>query len=275
MAKQKITVDGIDIRINDLDFISITDIAKRSSANKPAVTIQSWLRNQRTITFLATWEQVHNPNFKVSQMTDFREQAADNRSAITPKKYIEQTGAIGITAKSGRYGGTYTHSDIALNFCYWLSPEFQVYLAKEFQRLKGDEARRLGLEFDFKRELSRVNYPLHTEAIRTHLLKGGKSTGIVYASEADLLNIAVFGKTAKQWRMAYPELKGNIRDHASVEELMALSNIEYLNSKLIQWGFTNTQREETLTEAAKELFEAYKKTKAVERIKQKVKKIGT
>lgn len=274
MAKQKITVDGISIRINDLDYISITDIAKKSSANKPAVTIQSWLRNQRTISFLATWEQVHNPNFKVSQMTDFREQAADNRSAITPKQYIEQTGAIGITAKSGRYGGTYTHSDIALNFCYWLSPEFQVYLAKEFERLKRDEARRLGIEFDFKRELTRINYPLHTEAIKTHLLSKGKSTGIIYASEADLLNIAVFGKTAKQWRTANPDLKGNVRDYASIEELMALSNIEYLNAKLIQWGFNINQREETLTEAAQELFAVYKKTKAVERIKKKVKKIG-
>lgn len=274
MAKQKITVDGISIRINDVDYISITDIAKKSSANKPAVTIQSWLRNQRTISFLAAWEQAHNPNFKVSQMTDFREQAADNRSAITPKQFIEQTGAIGITAKSGRYGGTYSHSDIALNFCYWLSPEFQVYLAKEFQRLKQDEARRLGIEFDFKRELTRVNYPLHTEAIKTHLLKAGKSNGIVYANEADLLNVAIFGKTAKEWRTTNPNLKGNIRDYASVEELMALSNIEYLNSKLIQWGFNTNQREETLTEAAKELFEVYKKTKAVERIKRKVKKIG-
>jgi len=162
MAKQKLTVLGIDVTINKSQYISITDIAKGSSKNRPAVTIQSWLRNQSTITFLTVWEKVHNPNFKVSQIADFREFASINRNQITPNLFIEQMNAIGITSKAGRYGGTFAHPDIALEFCSWLSPEFKVYLMKEFQRLKHEEALRLGDPFNIKRFLTAGSYSLLT-----------------------------------------------------------------------------------------------------------------
>lgn len=271
MAKQKLTVEGLQITIDKKGYISLTDIARQSDRDRPAELIRRWLRNTSTITYLGTWEQVHNPNFKVAQMSHFREYAAVNRNTISVKIYLEQTEAIGITSKSGRYGGTFSHSDIALNFCYWLSPEFQVYFLKEFQRLKNDEAVRLGLTFDLRREITKTNYSLQTEAIKTNLLtnkiKTTKNDSNVYASEADLLNIIVFACTAKQWKQRNPKKKGNLRDHASIEELLLLLNMESLNATMINWEYDQEMRAEVLKVEANRQRPIIAKDKAVKRLK--------
>jgi len=220
MAKRKIHVKGIDVSINKEGYISLTDIAKQSSANRPATTIQSWLRNSRTISFLATWEKVNNEDYNVSQMTDFREIAADNRAAISPKLFIETVNAKGITSSSGKYGGTYAHSDIALEFCSWLSPEFKVYLIKEFQRLKSQEQLALGDPYNIKRSLTSGNHSILVSAILAQtderlLTHPQPYKGrLPLASESDMLNKIVFGSTAKEWRLQntdkpiqYPILK--------------------------------------------------------------------
>jgi len=206
MAEKKLKVRGFDITIDKDGYVSLTDISKSSSQNKPNVTIQSWLRNQNTITYLETWEEVHNPNFKGSQMTTFRKFASINRTKISASVYVEQTGAIGIFTKSGRYGGTYAHSDIALEFCSWLSPQFKVYLYKEFQRLKAEEQLRLGDPYNIKRHLTSGNYSVLVtslisqidERLLTHPqpYKGR----LPFAAEADMINEIVFGQTAKEWR---------------------------------------------------------------------------
>jgi len=207
MAKKKIKVEGLNIQIKtegEQDYISLTDIAKSNSSNRPATTIQSWLRNQNTISYLGTWEKVHNPNFKVSHLADFRDFASDNRSAVTPKAWIKAVEAIGLTSTSGRYGGTFAHSDIALEFCSWLSPEFKVYFVKEFQRLKEQEARQLNIEWNIRRELAKAHYPMLKEAVIENLPTGKKKAGFYLADEADLINELVFGMTAQQWRKKYP-----------------------------------------------------------------------
>ena len=205
MAKKKITVDGTTIRINKDSYVSLTDIAKRSTDREPAQVIRGWLRNTNTINFLATWEEVHNSDFKPVQMDRFRKQASDNRKKISAQSFIEQTEAIGLTSKSGRYGGTFAHSDIALNFCYWLSPEFQVYFLKEFQRLKEDEAKRLNIEWNIRRELTKAHYPMLKEAVLNALPPEENKAGFYLADEADLINQIVFGMTAKQWKAKNPK----------------------------------------------------------------------
>ncbi|MFK7981718.1 MAG: KilA-N domain-containing protein [Saprospiraceae bacterium] len=243
MANQNLRVEGVDIAIDKDGYVSITDIAKSSSDNKPNVTIQSWLRNQNTITYLETWEEVHNPNFKGSQMTTFRKFASINRSKISASVFIAQTGAIGIIAKSGRYGGTYAHSDIALEFCSWLSPKFKVYLYKEFQRLKADEQIRLGDPYNIKRYLTSGNYSLLVSAVLsqiderllTHPQPYKKR--LPFAAEADMINEIVFGHTASEWRKANTDkpTDRNQRDYASVLDLTILNNLEFLDAMLIQW----------------------------------------
>jgi len=274
MAKQKITVEGIKVSIDEDGFISLTDIAKGSSANKPAVTIQSWLRNQRTISFLATWEQVHNENLKVSQMTDFRDMAADNRSAITPKLYIETTGAIGMTSKNGRYGGIFAHSDIALEFCSWLSPEFKVYLIKEFQRLKADEQMLLGDPFNIKRHLTSGNYSLLVasilgqtdERLLTH--PQPYKSRLPFASESDMLNKIVFGKTAKEWKQENTDKPAdrNQRDYANIIDLVILNNLEFLDAMLLKWDMKKEDREKTLKEAYEFQYPILKRSKTLHKI---------
>ena len=243
MAKQTLIVKGIKITIDDGKFVSITDIAKKNDGDRPAELIRRWVRNQRTINFLATWEEVHNPNFKVAQMNHFKNYASLNRNFISTKIYLEQTQAIGIIAKSGRYGGTYAHPDIALNFCYWLSPEFQVYLMKEFQRLKEEEALRLGDPFNIKRFLTSGNYSLLVssvlsgvdERLLTHPQPYKKR--LPFAAEADMINEIVFGHTASEWRRANTDkpTDRNQRDFASVLDLTILNNLEFLDAMLIQW----------------------------------------
>ncbi len=281
MAKKKIEVDGLVIAINNKDYISITDIAKRSSSNRPAVTIQSWLRNQGTISYLETWETVHNDNFKVSQMADFRKVAADNRSSITPKSWITLTGAIGLTATSGRYGGTFAHSDIALEFCSWLSPEFKVYFYKEFQRLKADEHLRLGDPFNIKRHITSGNYSLLVSAILSQtderlLTHPQPYKGrLPLASESDMLNKIVFGNTAKEWRLHNTDkpVDRNQRDYASVLDLTILNNLEFLDSMLLQWDCDKKERETILQEAYDFQYPILKRSKTIQKIQRLADKI--
>lgn len=206
---------------------------------------------------------------KVVQIHDLFDRFMDNKKAVSAQRWIDETGAIGIKQKAGRGGGTYAHSDIALNFMYWLSPEFQIYFLKEFQRLKKDEGIRLGRQWTVRREISKANHPIFTEAIKANLIPEKllkRKAGIIYANEADILNKAVFGLTAKEWKMNNPTAKGNIRDHASVVDLLIISNLQVLDASLIQWGSDLQQRIELLTEKAMEQKEILKKSKAIDRM---------
>ena len=241
----KITVQNTNITIiavNGDDYISLTDLARHKS-DEPNAVIANWLRNRNTIEYLGIWEQLYNPNFKPTEFEGFRRQAGLNAFTLSPKKWTDATNAIGIIAKSGRYGGTYAHKDIALKFASWISVEFELYIVKEFQRLKTEEQRLLG--WSAKRELSKINYRIHTDAIKQNLVPAEVTpaqASIIYANEADVLNVAMFGVTAKQWREANPDLKGNIRDYATINELICLSNMENLNAVFIEQGMTQSER---------------------------------
>ncbi len=247
MVKGKtITVKGTEISIikdNDGDFISMTDMLKAKDGD---FFIADWLRNRNTVEFLGIWEQIHNPDFKGVEFDTFKKEAGLNSFTLTPRKWIDATAAIGIQSKAGRYGGgTYAHRDLAFEFGTWLSPEFKLYLIKEFQRLKDDENDRLKLEWNFQRMLAKVNYHIHTDAIKENLIPKELTKpeiSYVYANEADILNMALFGITAKQWRDANPGKAGNIRDEASIEQLVVLSNLESLNAVLINQGLNQSQR---------------------------------
>lgn len=230
------------ISVNGDDYFSLTDLARYKS-DEPNAVIANWMRNRNTIEYLGIWEQLYNPNFKPTEFEGFRMQAGLNAFTLSPKKWIEATGAIGIVAKSGRYGGTYAHKDIAFKFASWISVEFELYIVKEFQRLKTEEQRLLG--WSAKRELSKINYRIHTDAIKQNLIPAevtSMQANIIYANEADVLNVAMFGSTAKQWREANPDLKGNIRDYATINELICLSNMENLNADFIEQGMTQGER---------------------------------
>ncbi len=221
------------------DFISLTDIARYKDSERTDYIIQNWLRNRNSIEFLGIWEQLNNPDFKPIEFDGIRNQAGLNSFVLTAKRWIDATGAIGITAKAGRYGGTYAHKDIAFEFASWVSVEFKLYLIKEFQRLKETEREQLG--WDIRRNLTKINYRIHTDAIKAHLIPPqltAAQTSLIYASEADLLNMALFGKTAKQWRDENPGSKGNIRDEANAAQLVCLANLETLNAHFIQQGLS-------------------------------------
>lgn len=276
MAKQKLTVDGLNISIDKDGYISLTDIAKQRN-DEPRFIVRNWLRNSSTIKYLYKWEAVHYPNnSNRADIGTLLDLASDNGFSMTPKQWIELTNANGIISKSGRYGGTFAHSDIALNFCYWLSPEFQVYFLKEFQRLKNDEAVRLGLTFDLRREITKTNYSIQTDAIKNNLLtekiRKTKNDGMVYANEADLLNVIVFGTTAKQWKAANPKKKGNMRDYATIEELLLLLNMESLNGTMINWEYEQEMRAEILKVESDRQRPIIAKDKAVKRIAKADKK---
>ena len=252
--KNSIEVQGSAITVvsNDTgDFISLTDMAKKLGDD---VLIYNWMRNRNTLEFIGIWEQIHNPAFKGLEFETFRNQAGLNRFSLTPRKWIEATGAIGFQSRAGRYGGgTYAHKDIAFEFGSWLSPEFKLYLIKEFQRLKDEENDRLKLDWNLQRTLAKINYRIHTDAIKDtlippHITKAQANT--VYASEADLLNVALFGQTAKQWRDANPGAEGSLRDHAPLEHLVVLTNLESLNSVLIRQGLPQRARLATLNDIA-------------------------
>ena len=247
MAKNKtINVKGKEIIIiqsNESDYISLTDMVKGFGDD---TMIYSWMRNRNTLEFIGIWEEMNNTNFKGNEFVTFKTQAGLNSFNLTPRKWIDATNAIGIISKAGRYGGgTFAHKDIAFEFGSWLSPEFKLYLIKEFQRLKDDENDRLKLDWNFQRTLAKVNYQIHTDAIKENLIpKELTKTQInfIYASEADLLNIALFGVTAKQWKDENPKNKGNMRDDATIEQLVVLSNMESINSVLIHQGLSQSER---------------------------------
>jgi len=244
--KAKINVQGTAITIvtqNESDFISLTDMVKNFDGGSSL--IENWLKNKDSILFLGVWEQINNPNFNSLEFEGIKNEAGRNSFYLSAKKWLEKTNAIGLIAKAGRYGGTYAHKDIAFEFGSWLSPAFKLYLIKEFQRLKDDENRRLSLEWNLNRTLSKINYRIHTDAIKEHIIPKNittKQAGILYANEADLLNMALFGKTALQWRAENPEEKGNIRDYATIEQLLVMANIESMNAEFIRMEIPQKER---------------------------------
>ena len=241
----KITVKNTDvvvISLNDTDYISLTDIAKHKTDDSSAV-IGNWMRNRNTLEFLGIWEILYNTNFKPLEFEGFKKEAGLNAFTMSPLKWINSTGAVGIVVKSGRYGGTFAHKDIAFKFASWISVEFELYIVKEFQRLKEEEQKKLG--WTAKRELAKLNYHIHTDAIKQNLIPQELSvaqTTIIYANEADVLNVALFGITAKQWRDVNPDLIGNIRDYATINELICLSNMENLNALFINEQMSQKER---------------------------------
>ena len=227
------------------DYISITDIAKSRNNVEPFAVINNWMRSRSTIEFIGLWEQLCNPDFKPLEFERFKNEAGSNYFVLSPQRWIDATDAIGIISKSGRYGGTYAHKDIAFEFASWISSEFKLYLIVEFQRLKDDENDRLKLNWNLQRTLSKINYHIHTDAIKEKLIPKEltkKQINFVYANEADLLNMALFGITAKEWRDENSKAEGNMRDHASLEQLVVLSNLESINAVLIHQGLSQSER---------------------------------
>ena len=248
MKKEQISAKGFSIQVYTEDFkndyISLTDIAKYKNKEEPRFVIQNWMRNRNTLEFIGLWEVLNNPNFNRVQFDTFRNEAGLNRFTMTPGKWIESTDAIGIVSKAGRYGGTYAHYDIAMEFASWLSPEFKLYIIQDYKRLKEDETSKLSLTWNLHREISKINYKIHTDAIKEYLLKDltNEQLSYKYASEADMLNVLLFNKRAKQWREENPELKGNMRDYAGLNELLVLANMESYNAILIGKGVNQKER---------------------------------
>lgn len=256
IQKDTIHAKGVDIGIYTEDYqneyLSLTDIARYKS-DDPTAVIQNWMRGRDVLEFLGLWESLRNPNFKPIEFEGFRNQAGANAFTMSPKKWIENTNAIGIVSKSGRYGGTFAHSDIAFEFASWISAEFKLYIIKDYKRLKYDESSRLSLGWNLNREVAKLNYRIHTDAIKENLLPPALTPtqiAFTYASEADMLNVALFGKTAKQWADANPSLKGNIRDHATLQQLLVLANMESYNAALIGQGISQAERMKLLRELA-------------------------
>lgn len=246
MAKIKeIQVFDKQIHINDNDYFSLTDIARYKNPLEPKEAVRNWLRRKDTIEYLGLWEQLNNPDFKGVEFDTFKNQAGTNAFTLSPERWIEKTNAIGIITKRGKYSsGTFAHKDIALQFASWISPEINLYIIKEFQRLKTDEQTQIG--WNVKRELSKINYHIHTDAIKENIIIPNKITkeqlNFVYASEADMLNVALFGKTAGEWKIENPDLKGNMRDYADINQLICLSNLENINAYLIDQGKPMNER---------------------------------
>lgn len=248
VKKDTIEAKGFAIQIYTEDFkndyISLTDIARYKNVHEPKDVVKNWLRVRDTIEFLGLWETIHNPNFKGVEFDSFRKEAGTNAFTLSPQRWIENTNAIGIVSKSGRGGGTFAHPDIAMEFASWISAEFKLYLIQDYKRLKSDENSKLSLGWNLNREISKINYKIHTDAIKEYLLKDltNEQLSYKYASEADMLNVALFNKRAKQWREENPNLKGNMRDYASLNELLVLANMESYNAILIGKGMEQKER---------------------------------
>ncbi|PKP58893.1 MAG: DNA-binding protein [Candidatus Altiarchaeales archaeon HGW-Altiarchaeales-1] len=246
---KKIQIENIEISVftkKQDDFISLTDMARFKNAETTGLVISHWLSTRYTIEFMGLWEQINNSFFNVTEFSNIKNESGSNGFVLSAKQWIEKTNAVGIISKTGRYGGgTFAHKDIAFEFGSWISPKFKYYLIKEFQRLKEDENKRLNLEWNLQRTLAKVNYHIHTDAIKENLIPAEltkNQISVVYANEADLLNVALFGKTAQQWRIKNPNAEGNIRDMASIEQLVVLSNMETINSVLIYQGLSQSER---------------------------------
>ena len=248
VKKDTIEAKGFAIQIYTEDFkndyISLTDIARYKNVHEPKDVVKNWLRVRDTIEFLGLWETIHNPSFKGVEFDSFRKEAGINAFTLSPQRWIENTNAIGIVSKSGRGGGTFAHPDIAMEFASWISAEFKLYLIQDYKRLKADENSKLSLGWNLNREISKINYKIHTDAIKEYLLKDltNEQLSYQYASEADMLNVALFNKRAKQWREENPDLKGNMRDYASLNELLVLANMESYNAILIGKGMNQKER---------------------------------
>ncbi len=274
MSKSKtITVKGIGIatlKVNGEDFISLTDIARNKNPDEPKDVVKNWLRSKTTIEFIGLWEQLNNPNFKGVEFDAFLFEAGSNAFTLSPSKWIETTNAIGLVSKQGNNGGTFAHKDIAFEFASWVSAGFKLYLIKEFQRLKDDENDRLKLEWNLQRTLAKVNYQIHTDAIKENLIPqelSKQQVSFVYANEADLLNVALFGMTAKQWREANPQATGNIRDAANLEQLVVLSNLESINAVLIHQGLPQPERLIQLNKIAITQMKSLLNSKSMKKLK--------
>jgi len=265
----KINVEGSEISIiaiDDKDYISLTDMV-RNIENGLAL-IEKWLRNKNTIEFLGIWEEMYNPDFNSLEFEGIKNEAGLNRFVLSVKQWVEKTNSIGIVAKAGRYGGTYAHKDIAFEFASWVSPYFKLYLIKEFERLKEEEQKKLG--WDIKRNLAKINYRIHTDAIKNNLIPEKlpkEKINFIYANEADILNMALFGMTAKEWRDENPNLKGNIRDYADISQLVCLSNLENLNAVFINKGMKQSDRLEKLNSIAIEQMKILSEAESVKKLK--------
>ena len=275
-VKSKIHAKDIEISVISSakkdDYISLTDIARYKNPEFPADVVKNWLRVRSTIEYLGLWEQLHNPGFKLVEFDQFKNKAGENSFVLSPQKWVSSTNAIGIISKSGRYnGGTYAHRDIAFEFASWISPEFKLYVIQDYQRLKSDESHRYALDWNVKRLLSKANYRIHTDAIKQNLIPPevtGRQQSFIYANEADLLNIALFGKTATEWRNENPDKKGeNIRDYATIEQLLVLANLENTNALLIEQGLPPELRLKKLNEIAIQQLTTLTKNKSVEKLK--------
>jgi len=275
MAKQKISIDGTTVRIDKKGYICLTDIAKRNTKTEPYIILRSWLKNKSTLEFLEAWEIKKNPDFKPTQMVWFKNDATKNDTTPTPQKYISETAAIGLVSSSGRYGGTYAHSDIALNFCYWLSPKFQVYLMEEFQRLKAEEQLRLGDPYNIKRFLATGSYSILVTSILSQMderllthpqpYKGR----LPFAAESDMINKIVFGQSAKQWKANNPDKPSNRnqRDYASILDLTILNHLEFLDGMLFQWDVVEIkERENILQNTYDFVYPILKRSKSVKKL---------
>ena len=271
--KNTIEVQGTAITVLNQagdEYISLTDIAKHKEPDRSDHVIQNWMRNRNTIEFLGIWERLHNINFKPLEFEGFKNRAGLNSFVLTPRQWIDTTNATGLVSKSGRYGGTYAHKDIAFEFATWISVEFKLYLIKEFQRLKEDENCRLSLAWNLNRTLSKLNYHIHTDAIKAHLIPTAvtpSQAAVIYAHEADVLNVALFGQTAKQWRDTNADLGGNMRDYATIEQLLVLANIEGMNAELIHMGLSQGDRLKRLNAIAIRQMQVLTSASAIKQLK--------
>ena len=255
----KIIAQGTEITVlsagTDDDYISMTDIARYKNSDYPSEVIQNWMRNRNTVEFLGLWEQIHNPKFNYLEFEVIDREAGRNAFVLTPKRWIKTVGAIGMTSKQGRYAATFAHKDIAFKFAAWISAEFELYIIKDYQRLKSDESSSISLNWNVNRILAKVNYRFHTDAIRDNLIPPeltARQKSFVYANEADLLNVALFGQSAASWRRANPDKDGNMRDHATIEQLLVLANLENVNALYITKGMTQTERITELNRLARQ-----------------------
>ena len=271
--KSTIDVQGTAVTVlskEQDDYISLTDMVKNFDGG--SALIEQWLKNKDTVLFLGVWEQINNPDFNSLEFEGIKSEAGRNSFFLSAKKWIETTNAKGLMASAGRYGGTYAHRDIAFEFGSWLSPEFKLYLIKEFQRLKEDENRRLSLDWNLNRTLAKVNYRIHTDAIKEKIIPSTitkKQESLSYANEADILNVALFGMTAKQWRDQNPNLKGNIRDYSSIEQLLVLANLESLNAEFIRMELPQRQRLKKLNKIAIEQMKSLIGQASIKKLKDK------
>ena len=276
-VQSTIHANGVNISVvttvgNEEDYISLTDMARHRNPEFPADVVKNWLRLRSTIEFLGLWERLNNPDFKLVEFDQFKNEAGANAFVMSPQKWIKSTGAIGLISKSGRYGGgTYAHKDIAFEFASWLSPEFKLYIIKDYQRLKEDESHKNALDWNVRRILAKANYRIHTDAIKCNLLPDNLSTkeqAFVYSDEADILNVALFGQTASQWRSENKDAKGNIRDNATIEQLLVLSNLENINATLIQQGVPSQERLKRLRATSIEQLKILSDGKSVKDLKK-------